>query len=215
MSLQTASTKNDFRRLARRNKQTARAPALASSPHFQSKAVKVLSSKTVFRSKVFSVTSDRVLEPNGVAAIRDVVRHSGSVVVLAVDETASEPRVLLERQYRYAARDYLWEIPAGRIDGKEKPLAAAKRELREETGYAARLWRKALFFYPSPGFVDETMTVFLARGLKPGKAEPEEDERIDYELVPLSKVVEMIISGEICDGKTVAAVLWFRDQQVG
>jgi ADP-ribose pyrophosphatase len=179
------------------------------------KTVKVLSSKTVFRSKVFSVTSDRVLEPNGVAAIRDVVRHSGSVVVLAVDETASEPRVLLERQYRYAARDYLWEIPAGRIDGKEKPLAAAKRELREETGYAARLWRKALFFYPSPGFVDETMTVFLARGLKPGKAEPEEDERIDYELVPLSKVVEMIISGEICDGKTIAAVLWFRDQQVG
>ncbi len=114
-------------------------------------AVKVLSSKVSFRGKVFSVTTDRVLEPNGVSAVRDVVRHSGSVVVLAIDDTEREPRVLLERQYRYAARDYLWEIPAGRIDGKEKPLAAAKRELREETGYTAKSWSKALFFYPSPG----------------------------------------------------------------
>ncbi len=164
-------------------------------------------------ARVFSVTSDRVLEPNGVTAVRDVVRHSGSVVMLAVDDGEQEPRVLLERQYRYAARDYLWEIPAGRIDGKEKPLAAAKRELREETGYRAKSWRKALFFYPSPGFMDETMTVFLARGLKPGEAEPEEDERIDYELVPLSKAVRMIMSGEIRDGKTIAAVLWFQAQQ--
>ena len=179
------------------------------------RAAKVLSSKVSFRGKVFSVTSDRVLEPNGVTAVRDVVRHSGSVVVLAIDETEREPRVLLERQYRYAARDYLWEIPAGRIDGKEKPLAAAKRELREETGYAAKSWSKALFFYPSPGFMDETMTVFLARGLKPGEAQPEEDERIDYELVPLSEVVEMIMSGEIRDGKTIAAVLWFQAQQGG
>ena len=176
-------------------------------------AAKVLSSKTSFRGKVFSVTSDRVLEPNGITAVRDVVRHSGSVVILAIDDTDHKPRVLLERQYRYAARDYMWEIPAGRIDGKETPLAAGKRELREETGYQARSWRKALFFYPSPGFVDETMTVFLARGLKSGKAQPEEDERIDYELVPLSRAVAMILSGEICDGKTIAAVLWFQAVQ--
>jgi ADP-ribose pyrophosphatase len=168
----------------------------------QKSAAKVLSSKTSFRGKVFNVSSDKVIEPNGVTSVRDVVRHSGS-----------EPRVLLERQYRYAARDYLWEIPAGRIDGKEKPLAAGKRELREETGYSAKSWRMALFFYPSPGFMDETMTVFLARGLKPGEAAPEEDERIEYELVPLSKTVHMIMSGEIRDGKTIAAVLWFQAQQ--
>lgn len=176
-------------------------------------AAKVLSSKVSFRGKVFSVSSDRVLEPNGVTAVRDVVRHSGSVVVLAIDDMEAEPRVLLERQYRYPARDYLWEIPAGRIDGKEKPLAAAKRELREETGYRAESWRKALFFYPSPGFMDETMTVFLARRLKPGEAQPEKDERIDYELLPLSRAAKMIKSGEICDGKTIAAVLWFLEQQ--
>ncbi len=181
----------------------------------QTSAAKVRSSKVCFRGKVFSVTSDRVLEPNGVTAVRDVVRHSGSVVVLAIDETEREARVLLERQYRYAARNYLWEIPAGRIDGKEKPLAAAKRELREETGYTAKSWSKALFFYPSPGFMDETMTVFLARGLKPGQAEPEADERIDYALVPLSQVVKLITSGKICDGKTIAAVLWFQGQQNG
>jgi len=175
----------------------------------------VLSTRTPFQGKVFNITSDRVLEPNGVTAVRDVVRHSGSVVILAVDESQEEPRILLERQYRYAARDYLWEIPAGRKDDNETPLAGAKRELLEETGYTARSWRKALFFYPSPGFMDETMTVFLARGLSSGQAQPEEDERIEYKLVPLGKATKMVFSGEIRDGKTIAALLWFRAQQVG
>ena len=135
----------------------------------------VLSSRTAFRGKLFNVTSERVVEPNGVTAVREVVRHSGSVVVLAIDESRGEPHVLLERQYRYAAGDFLWEIPAGRIDEGERPLAGAKRELREETGYTARSWEKALFFFPSPGFMDETMTIFLARDLKAGEAQPEED----------------------------------------
>jgi ADP-ribose pyrophosphatase len=159
---------------------------------------------------VFSVTSERVLEPNGVTAIRDVVRHSGSVVILAVDDSGDDPRILLERQYRYAADDYLWEVPAGRVDPGEKTLPAAKRELLEETGYTARSWKKALFFYPSPGFVDETMTVFLALGLKPGTAQPEEDERIECQLMPLSKLLTMIEQGKIRDGKTIASVLWFQ-----
>ena len=172
--------------------------------------LKVLSSKTVFKGRVFHVTRDRVQEPNGVTAIREVIRHSGSVVILAVDDSTPEPRILLERQYRYAAQDYMLELPAGRIDPGESPLAAGKRELLEETGYRASLWKKALFFYPSPGFLEETMTVFLARGLKPGKAQPEDDECIEHELVPLSQVVKLIQSGGIRDGKTTAGVLWYK-----
>ena len=129
-------------------------------------------------------------------AVREVIRHSGSVVVLAVDESQAEPRVLLETQYRYAAQDYMLELPAGRIDPGENALAAGKRELREETGYSASHWKRALFFYPSPGFLEETMTVFLARGLKPGTAQPESDERIEHELVPLSRAVTSIMSGQ-------------------
>jgi ADP-ribose diphosphatase len=176
------------------------------------KAVKapleVLSSKIVFRGRVFDVTRDRVREPNGITATREVIRHSGSVVVLAVDDTADEPHVLLERQYRYAANDFMLELPAGRIDPGESALSAGKRELREETGYIARRWKKALFFYPSPGFLEETMTVFLAQGLTPGKAQPEADEKIEHDLVPLSTVLKFILSGRIRDGKTIASVLW-------
>ena len=143
----------------------------------------VLSSKTVFKGPAFNVVSDRVREPSGVIARRDVVRHSGSAVILAVDDSGPEPRVLLERQYRYAADAVLWELPAGRVDPGEKPLAGAKRELLEETGYRAAKWTKALFFYPSPGFLDETMTIYLARGLRAGEAQPEADESIECHLV--------------------------------
>src|SRR5271165_249719 len=163
---------------------------------------------TVFKGRVFHVTRDRVREPNGVRAIREVIRHSGSVVVLAVDDSAAEPRVLIERQYRYAAQDYILELPAGRIYPGESPLAAGKRELLEETGYTAREWTKALFFYPSPGFLEETMTVYLARELRAGTAQPEADEKIDHQLVPLSKLVRWIFSGKIRDGKTISGVLW-------
>ena len=177
-------------------------------------SLQVLSSKTVFRGRVFDVTRDRVREPNGVTAVREVIRHSGSVVVLAVDDSNGEPRVLLERQYRYAAKDYMLELPAGRIDRGEDALAAGKRELREETGFAARNWKKALFFYPSPGFLEETMTVFLARGLTPGKAHPEADEWIEHELLPLPRVTELIMSGQIRDGKTIASVLWLIQNSI-
>jgi len=173
---------------------------------------KVLHSATVFRGRVFYVTRDRVQEPNGITAIREVIRHSGSVVVLAVDETGPEPRVLLERQYRYAAQDYLLELPAGRNDPGEDSLTAGKRELLEETGYTARKWTKALFFYPSPGFLEETMTVYLAQGLRPGPAHPEEDELIEHELVPLARVMRSITAGKIRDGKTIASVLWLTQK---
>jgi ADP-ribose pyrophosphatase len=171
----------------------------------------ILSSRVMYRGPVFWVTTDHVKEPGGVRARRDIVHHSGSVVVLAVDESRT-PRVLLERQYRHAANGYLWEIPAGRIDPGEKPLAAAKRELLEETGYTAANWRRIFNFYASPGFVAETMSVFLATGLRAGKAQPEDDELITMRLVPLPKAVRMVLSGTIRDAKTISSILWLDHQ---
>lgn len=139
---------------------------------------------------------------------RDLIHHSGSVVVLAVDDSDAIPRVLLERQYRHAAKDYLWEIPAGRIDPGENALKAAKRELIEETGYRAKRWRRILKFYASPGFVAETMAVYMATGLREGEAEPEEDEIIHHRMVPLARAVKMVLNGTIRDAKTISSILW-------
>ncbi|HLW52218.1 MAG TPA: NUDIX hydrolase [Candidatus Angelobacter sp.] len=171
-------------------------------------AVRVISSRTVFSGPVFSVDSDRVIEPGNIRVRRDVIRHAGSIVILAVDDRGRQPTVLLERQYRYAAGARLWELPAGRIDTGESALAGAKRELLEETGYTARKWQRALFFYVSPGFLDESMEVFLAHGLKKGKAQPEEDERIAIRFFPLRQAVKMAIGGKIRDAKTIASLLW-------
>jgi ADP-ribose pyrophosphatase len=169
---------------------------------------RIISSRTVYRGPVFTVTTDHVEEPTGVRARRDVIHHSGSVVVLAVDDSTATPRVLLERQYRHAAADYLWELPAGRIDPGEQELHAAKRELLEETGYTAGKWRRILKFFASPGFVAETMAVYLATGLRAGKAQPEDDEVIHKRLVPLPTAVRMVMRGTIRDSKTIASVLW-------
>jgi ADP-ribose pyrophosphatase len=174
-----------------------------------SKGVRLVSSRVVYKGPVFTVTTDHVQEPGGVTARRDIIHHTGSVVVLAVDDSTATPRVLLERQYRHAASDYLWELPAGRIDPGEKELAAAKRELLEETGYTASKWKRILKFYASPGFVAETMSVFLATGLRAGEAQPEDDEIIYKRMVPLPTAVRMAVSGTIRDAKTISSVLWF------
>ena len=171
----------------------------------------VVSSQTVYRGPVFSVTTDYVREPGIDQALRrDIVRHQGSVVVLAVDEGKGEPRVLLARQYRHVARGPLWELPAGRIDHGESPLVGAKRELLEETGITARRWQHAFTFYSSPGFLDETMAIYLARGLTQGVAQPEADEMIAKRLFPLSQAVRMALNGAIRDGKTIAGILWYE-----
>jgi ADP-ribose pyrophosphatase len=173
----------------------------------------VLSSRVVYRGPAFTVTADQVLEPSGVRARRDIVHHSGSVVILAVDDSGSEPHVLLERQYRHAARKILWELPAGRIDDGEKGLAAAKRELLEETGYTASRWKCIMRFYASPGFLAETMDIYSAHGLRRGKAQPEADEVIRIQMVPLSRAVGMVMKGVIRDAKTIAGVLWLNQTQ--
>lgn len=184
-------------------------PMAKSSPSNKKKA-RLLSSRTVYRGPVFWVTTDHVQEPGGIRARRDLIHHSGSIVVLAVDDSKPAPRVLLERQYRHAAGDFLWELPAGRIDPGEQELHAAKRELLEETGYTAANWRRILKFYASPGFVAETMSVYLATGLRPGKAQPEDDEIIYKRLVPLPAAVRMVTSGTIRDAKTISSVLWLQ-----
>jgi len=178
------------------------------SPRGKRRKERIISSRTVYRGPVFTVTTDHVEEPNGVRARRDLIHHSGSIVVLAVDDSTPVPRVLLERQYRHAASDYLWELPAGRIDPGEQELHAAKRELLEETGYTASRWRRILKFFASPGFVAETMAVYLANGLRAGKPQPEDDEVIYKRLVPLPAAVRMVIRGTIQDAKTISSLLW-------
>jgi len=177
------------------------------------KKAHILESHESYRGPVFWVTTDDVLEPSGVRTRRDVVRHSGSVVVLAVDESSDGPKVVLEKQYRHAAGRFLLELPAGRIDEGENELKAAKRELLEETGYSARSWKRILHFWASPGFVAEAMSIYLAKGLKPGAAQPEDDEVIELQLVPIKKAVSMVLKGTIQDAKTIAGVLWL-DQQI-
>lgn len=174
---------------------------------------RVLSSRVAYEGPAFWVTTDMVQEPSGIRARRDVVRHSGSVVILAVDDSHGEPRVLLERQYRHAAGRYLLELPAGRIDEGEAELKAAKRELLEETGYTARSWNRVLYFWASPGFVAESMAIYLAQELTAGVAQPEADEAIELRLVPLREAVAMVMNGEIHDGKTISGVLWLQTQR--
>lgn len=172
------------------------------------KKARLLSRREVYRGPAFSVTTDEVLEPSGIRARRDIVHHTGSIVVLAIDETKKEPYILFERQYRHAAQRYMWELPAGRIDKGEKPLPAAQRELIEETGYSAKKWKKIIQFWASPGFVAETMTIFLAQNLSAGEAEPEADEAIEVHFLPLSKAVAMVMNQTIRDAKTISGVLW-------
>ncbi len=174
-------------------------------------SAKVLSSEVVYQGKLFRVTQDRIVEPGGNESVRDVVRHNGSVVVLAVDNSKNkrDPWIVMELQYRHAASRYLWELPAGKLDPGEDPLAGAQRELEEETGYRAKKWKPLVEYYASPGFLGESMKVFIAEGLVPGEAHPEEDETIELRLVKLSEVLKLFEKGEILDGKTLSSVLLY------
>jgi len=166
---------------------------------------KLLSSKLSFQGRVFNVFTDTLVEPGGHRHIKDVIRHNGSVVMLAVDErkNPADPDVVLERQYRHAAGQYLIELPAGSRNPGEAPLAAAKRELIEETGYRARRWKMLIRYFASPGFLGEWMQIYLARDIREGTATPELDEQIEVLRMPLSQAMKMIAEGNIHDGKTL------------
>jgi ADP-ribose diphosphatase len=167
---------------------------------------KVLSSKIVFQGRVFGVRRERVIEPGGVEATREIVTHPGSVVVLPV---FADGRILMIRQYRHSVRQYLWELVAGSKDPGESFEVGARRELREETGYTARRMRKLLDLFPTPGFVSENMVIFLAEGLKLGKAHPEADEKIELRIFSLREIEDWIRAGKIRDAKSVAGILYY------
>lgn len=166
----------------------------------------LISSKLSYKGKVFSVYTDKVLEPGSEAPnTRDVVRHNGSIVVLAVDESNSpnDPDIILIRQYRHAVGQFLLELPAGRIEPGEAPLAAAKREMIEETGFSAKRWVLLSKYFASPGFLAEFMQIYLARDIREGVSHPEEDENIEIVRTPLSEAMAMVAANKIHDGKTL------------
>jgi ADP-ribose pyrophosphatase len=171
----------------------------------------LISSVTVYQGPLFRIQHDKLIEPDGLKSERDVIRHNGSVVILAMDTSKSKknPWIVIERQYRHAANQYLWELPAGKLDSGEEALAGAKRELAEETGYSAKKWKPLVTYFASPGFLGESMIVFQAEGLVAGDARPEEDEKIEFRLVQLNEVLKMIDKGEIKDGKTLTSVLLY------
>ncbi len=154
---------------------------------------------------------DEVVEPGGHENVREVIRHDGSVVVLAVDESKNpaDPDVILERQYRHAARQYLLELPAGRVEPGEATLAAAKREMIEETGYRAKKWTLLTKYFASPGFLGEWMQIYLARDIRLGEAQPEADEQIEVVRMPLSKALELAAENKIHDGKTLIGLMLY------
>ena len=171
--------------------------------------MKPISSTEITRTPIFRVTFDRAVDPGGFEIRRAIVQHSGSAVMMPVDERG---RILLVRQYRLPARQYLWELPAGRVDEGESLLKAAKRELAEETGYRAKRWKKIAEFYPSPGFLAEKMTIFLATRLTAGESTPMEDERIETRWFSRRELGEWIRSGKIRDAKTMIGFYRYREK---
>lgn len=163
---------------------------------------KQISVETKFEGRVITLQVCGVELPNGHKSTREVVRHPGGAAVLFV----KDGKVLLERQFRFPYNKVIWEIPAGKLNRGENPEHAAIRELEEETGFRAEKLERLVEIYPSPGYTDEIIYVFLADGADFIGQNLDEDEFINAEFVELDKVEEMVESGEICDAKTIAAV---------
>jgi ADP-ribose pyrophosphatase len=172
---------------------------------------RLISSKLAYKGKVFSVVTDKVQEPGGHINTRDVIRHHGSVVILAVDESKNpnDPDIIFERQYRHAAGRTLIELPAGRCEPGEAPLVAAKRELIEETGYRAKRWTLLTRYFASPGFLGEWMQLYVARDIREGKSQPEPDENIEVFRLTLSEALCLVSTNKIHDGKTLIGLMLY------
>ena len=164
---------------------------------------KKLTSKVIHKGKVLTFTEDSVLLPNGKESLREVVLHNGGVTIIAQPDPL---KVVLIKQFRYAVRKALWELPAGRINEKEDPVNAAKRELKEECGYTASTWSSLGVAYPAPGYSSEVLYFFKATDLREGEAQPDHDENIETKIVDLKKAWQMVKDGEIVDAKTISGL---------
>jgi ADP-ribose pyrophosphatase len=165
---------------------------------------KVTASNYPFKGRIINLRVDDVVLPNGHRSTREVVEHHGGVCVAALTDSGE---VLMVRQYRHPYKEVVLEIPAGKLEPGEDPLECGKRELREETGASAEEYEFLGQLYPSPGYCGEIIYMFAAKGLSFGDTDPDEDEFLEAERVPLKDAVKMIMNGEIKDAKTQAAVL--------
>ncbi len=167
---------------------------------------KTISSKEVYKGKILDVYCDDVQLPSGRVSKREVIRHCHAAAVLAFND---KNEVILEDQYRYPYDDIITEIPAGKGDEGETGEETALRELEEETGYKARYLEELGLFYPSVGYTDEAIHLYLAKDLKKTHQHLDEGEELEYYFIPFEKLCEMIRNKEIADGKTVAAVCYY------
>lgn len=165
---------------------------------------KTVSSKQIFKGRILELKVDTVRLPDGSMASRELICHQGGVAVVPVD---SEGFVHLVRQYRKPYDEEVLEIPAGKRDHGEEPLDGAKRELSEETGLIADEYIDLGKFYPTPGYTDEVIYLYLARGLKEGDSHPDDDEYVEQEKIHIDTLIDMIMNNQIKDGKTIAGVL--------
>jgi len=176
-----------------------------------------MSSRRVYSGRIVNVDIDTVKFPNGSTGELEMVRHPGAsaVVPFLNDPGADDPQILLIKQYRYAADEFIYEIPAGKLDGDENPKVCAARELREETGCTAEDIEHLYTFFTTPGFTDERIHVFMATGLRRGSVAHEKDEFMSVETVTLSRALELIRTGELKDAKSALAILYVAGFQLG
>jgi len=169
-----------------------------------------VSGRRVYTGRVLNLDIDSVRFPDGSQGELEIIHHAGAsaVVPLLDDPSHPDPRIVLIRQYRYAADGYLYEIPAGRLDSGESPLLCAQRELEEETGYRAMQMKPLVTVFTTPGFTDERIHLFFAWDLTSGQEQRERDEFLTSIALPRSHVMQMIERGEICDAKTTVALLY-------
>ena len=165
----------------------------------------------VHRGRSVNFRVDRVRLPNGKTAGREFLDHPGAVGVVPI---LPGGRILMVKQFRYPVGEVTYELPAGKLEKGENPLACVRRELKEETGYVASSLKPLIRYWPTPAFANELLHLYVARGLKPGLMTPDEDEFVAPEVVPLASALRWILSGRIKDSKTVIGILTCREKGI-